>query len=599
VNIQINILQKLNSLKKTGSFHLIIFLILMLIIPNTVIAGEVRAFVDRNQITLGESLNLMISVKGEGGEADVSPIRDFKVISRGTSTSVQIVNSRITREMTYNYTLIPLKEGMLKIPPLTVTADGNTYKTEEIIVKISKTPQQDTRAGSRDVFAEAYISNPNPYQGEQILYTLKFCNGIQIENARFQKPPEFPGFTAKKIEQDKTYRSVIAGRQYNVNELNYILIPTDTGEKIIEPAMISCDIVIRQSQNRRTPFGSIFDDPFFSSNQLESKTFMTEAVMVNVKPFPPYSGDTKFSGLVGKFDIQAELEANSMNAGDSATLSVTIKGAGNIMDAGEPEVKFPESFKVYKDNPEEEIQLTGTGYQGKKVFRIAVVPAKEGDYSIPPIQLSYFNTETGNYETRSAQPISLTVNPPKEKENLDIVSAPLENGNLSLKKKVEFIGRDILPPKENPLESLKNHNTLSLMQFIGLLIFPPIFFLSIKTAMSLTRKNNDPSSIMAERANKALKDACKSDLSREEFLSCLYRSLISVILSKAGVKGESLTYAEAENILQSKGYSDEIAANAANLLEKIESAKFSGLNMNDEFKQHLLSETRQMVRSLS
>ncbi len=585
--------------QKPGFFHLTAIMIFLLIIPNTVSAAEVKAFVDKNQVTLGESLNLMISVKGEGGEADISPVRDFKVISRGTSTNVQIVNSRITREMTYNYTLIPLKEGILKIPPLTVTADGNTYKTEEIIVQVSKTPQQDTGAESRDVFAEAYISNPNPYQGEQILYTLKFLNGIQIENARFQKPPEFPGFTAKKIEQDKTYRSVIAGRQYNVNELNYILIPADTGEKIIEPAMISCDIVVRQSQSRRTPFGSIFDDPFFNRNQLESKTFMTEAIMVNVKPFPPYSGDAKFSGLVGKFDIQAELESNTMNAGDSATLSVTIKGSGNIMDAGEPAIQFPESFKVYKDNPEEEIQLTGTGYQGKKVFRIAVVPAKEGNYSIPPIQLSYFNTETGNYETCTTQPISLTVNPPKEKESLDIVSAPLENRELSLKKKVEFIGRDILPPKENPIESLKDHNTLSLMQFVALLLFPPLFFLSIKTAIAMTGKNNNPASIMAERANKALKDACKSDLSGEEFLSCLYRALISVILSKAGVKGESLTYAEAQNILQSNGYSDEIAINAAALLEKIESAKFSGLKMDKEFKQTLLSETKQMVRSLS
>jgi len=70
-------------------------------------------------------------------------------------------------------------------------------------------------------------------------------------------------------------------------------------------------------------------------------------------------------------------------------------------------------------------------------------------------------------------------------------------------------------------------------------------------------------------------------------------------LSKAGVIGESLTYAEAREILKLKGYSQEIIEQAARLLEKIESAKFSGLGNNKESGKELLLETRQMLRRLS
>ena len=53
-------------------------------------------------------------------------------------------------------------------------------------------------------------------------------------------------------------------------------------------------------------------------------------------------------------------------------------------------------------------------------------------------------------------------------------------------------------------------------------------------------------------------------------------------MSKAGIKGESLTYAEAESILKSGGFSEEAARSATRLLEKIDSARFSGQEMDSK-----------------
>ena len=103
---------------------------------------------------------------------------------------------------------------------------------------------------------------------------------------------------------------------------------------------------------------------------------------------------------------------------------------------------------------------------------------------------------------------------------------------------------------------------------------------------------------MAQRAEKALKKAPKIEASSEEFLACLYRALVSAIFASAGTRGESLTYAEAEEILLGCGHSDAISKQAAELLRKIESARYGGLNQEAVIKGELLSETQQLVRSL-
>ncbi|QTA89439.1 Aerotolerance-related protein domain-containing protein [Desulfonema magnum] len=556
-------------------------------------AADIQAFVDRTNTTPGESVHLTVSIKGAGGDVDVSAIRDFKVISRGTSTNYEIVNGRTSWKIVYNYTLIPLKTGRLIIPPLSVESDGKIHRTREIVIQVSKRGQ----AQERDVFVDARISNPSPYEGQQIIYTFKFYHAVQVaRGVNFQKP-EFSGFTAKNIESERSYSAVISGRQYNITELRYVLVPLNPGEKIIDPAVLECNVVRSKRNRHRSAFDSFLDDSFFGRGDLDPRILRTEQLKVNVKPLPAYNGEIKFSGLVGKFGIQAELEADTLKVGDSTTLSITINGTGNIMDAEEPEVNVPEAFKVYKDNPEETVKLGTAGYTGKKIFRIALVPIREGHYVFEPIQFSYFDVSKGRYETRSTKALSLMVSPSDEKDTLEVFSAP-DMPEKSLKKKVEFTGRDILPLKEG-LDALENQKSLSLTGFILFLMIPGLSYLGVRAAFVFTQKSDDPAHIMAQRAENALKDACAIETSEEEFFSCLYKAVISVILSKAGIKGESLTYTEAEKILRTNGYSEEIAKNAANLLEKIESAQYSGLNRDKAFRENLLSETEQMVKELS
>jgi len=563
---------------------------------------EISAVVDKTSISVNESIDLTVTISGGKGSVDVFCIQDFTVISHGTSTRLQIINGQASKETSYNYTLTPKRDGDLIVPPLPVSTDKGIFNTKVITIRVSQKPIE--HRDGNDVIVSSDVSEQNPYNGQQITYTFTLKNAVQIHEAKFQKP-EFSGFSSKEIERKEPYRTVISGREYIVTQITYILVPLKTGKKIIEPAVIECNIVRRIKRGRGSSFDSFFNDTFFNRAQLETKVFKTSPLTVNVKPLPKYSSDIKFSGLVGNFKLKAELENNTLCVGDSTTLSVIIDGTGNIMDAQKPEMIIPDRFKVYEDSPEKNVTADKTGFSGKKVFRLALVAIQQGTFTIEPVRLVYFDVDRGKYKTISSSPFSINVIESAKKEVLNLFSAApgsLEPQN-SLKQKVKFTGRDILQLKED-IDSLENKKPLPLYVFILFLAVPMAFCLVLKIYFVFmpAGKNAGPAAVMAKRSENALKKADKikdNNVSVDEFFSCLYKAVVFSIFSRAGVKGESLTYKEAQNFLGTSGFSDETAKQAAVLLEKIESARYSGLNVDKAFKESLLAEIKQMTRSLS
>ena len=574
----------------------------IILFPLQALASGVQAFVDRTRTTLNESIHLTVSVDGGNGSVDVSPIKDFQVLSEGTSSSVQIINSRISRKSSHDYTLIPLKQGRLRIPPLSVSVKGKLFQTQEIIVTVTKNPHQQPTA-LEDIFVRASVSEKNPYVGQQIAYTFKLYHRVRIENAKLVQEPSFSGFTAKKIDQDKTFQTIINGREFEVTQVTYILTPTASGPRTIEPAILSLDVVQNPQRRSVNPFDSFFNhsffnDPFFGNPALTPETLQTDPVSLNILPLPPDAGPGLFSGLVGRFSLHGELEKNKINAGDSTTLSVTVEGTGNIMDASAPKVNLPESFKVYPDKPTQDIHSNAEGYSGTKVFRYALVPVKKGDFSIAPVRLKYFDIASKRYVTLSTTPFPLKVLASKEGNKLEMYSAPAKplQPQKSFKKKVAFIGHDILPIKDSS-DVLNYRRSLSLFFFLLYIGAPILLFLGVKLFLAFFVKSDDAATVMARKAQESLKTADDSP-DDDIFLSALYRSLIYAIFSTARLKGESLTYAEAEKLLTSNGTGADIAAEASSLLNQIESARYGGMNLESSEKKDLFPRTQKVVRRL-
>ena len=554
-------------------------------------AAGVRAVVDRNQATVGESIALQVTIDGGKGDVDLSGLTDFKTISRGSSSSFQMINGRTSRQLIHDYVLIPLKAGNLTIPAIPVTLDAKIHYTTPITITVSREPT--TNSGQRDVYVTAEVSEPAPWVGQQMVYTFRLFNAVQVADAKFQAP-EFNGFNAEELEDRQSHRTVVNGREFIVTEVKFILVPVKKGPLEIQPAVLQVGLL--QRNRRPRPFSGM--DAFFGRSQMTTRILETDPIAVHVKDLPPRPPGTSFSGLVGRFEIAASLDKTAIRVGDSTTLAVTVSGTGNIMDTPEPVIPVPAEFKAYADNPEAQIQPGPQGYSGNKIFRTALVPVQPGQYRIDPVGLTYFDVKSAGYRDIATPAFDVTVSPSETAvTDIDVFRATPTQAP-SLKKHVEFTGRDILPLKEG-LDALKSQRSLPPLWFGLFLALPVLAFLAARTVMQMTQKDDTPGQAMAQRAKQALKTAASTGSSDADFLSALYRALVSAILGKRGVIGTSLTWSEANDQLLEIGWNTGDAAATARLLEAIESFNYSGVNLDMEKRADLLDRTRQAVRRLA
>lgn len=614
---------------------LIIPILVVLLLPVKGFCFSVTAQVDRNTISINDSVILSVVFEDGEGKVDTSIITDFSIASQSSSSSISIINGKYSRTVTAMYTLVPEKEGKLKIPPLSVESENQIYTTQEITIEVSGQAVISEDKASKDIFVEAGISSTALFTGQQAVYQLRLYSAVRYSNATLQ-PPSFKGFTAKEAGERKNYNEQINGRSYSVSELNYLIIPEVSGELKIDPALITCDVAVRR--NSRDPFDDpFFSNGFFSLGRGERRRLSTEPVMVDVKPLPPYSGNTPFSGLVGNFSINAELDNHKLKTGESATLTISISGTGNLMDARNPHVVIPPEFKVYEDSPEEDIKLTLDGYTGKKIFKRALVPIEPGKYTIEPPVLSFFNVSTHLYETLSTTPVTVEVERSTEEQSgerrqlradesvrsPDGLSSgqPGATGKMALKKRsVEFTGKDILSIKEDA-DILLNREELSLYLFLALFFLPCGIFFSFRTVMALFKREISVSAAMLKKARSCLKAAEESakeniaadncatqkketlisqpEHSSHNFFKLLHDALIAMVMSKSGYAGKSITAYEATEILTAAGSPSEVADQVTALLDEIESARYGREKNDPAYRISLLKRAQKLFKTLA
>ncbi len=567
-------------------------LFFMLILTSVSEAATIRAVVDKTIMTQEDSLTLTVIINDGKADVDVSGIKDFQIVSTSSGANYQWINGKTINEYKLTYILIPLKKGRLHIPSLKALIKGHSISTKPLYINVSDNTVSEKE--KRDVFVTAAVSNKNPFEGQQILYKFSLYYAVNVSGLSLQTP-DFSGFDSKELENDISRNVIVEGRQYKSIEKNIILIPSKPGNFSIPPAILNCNVPVKENVRRRDPF-----DSFFNRSRMKRKVLRTNPLNLNVRPLPEYPYDFAFSGVLGRVQMQADIENTTLKTGDSTNLTISVEGSGNIMDVDEPTVSVPSSFKVYKDNPEEILTAGRNGYNGKKTFSLALVAVEAGDFQIPPIKFSYFDTESGNYKIQSAGPFHIKVTRSADYTS-EMYNASHPNGKTKasgiLKKKVEYTGHDLLPLKEE-LDTVENMKTVSYTIFTILLLIPFIITCILKLIFVFTQRDVTVTSMMLKRAETSLMNSSQKGLSEESFLSNIYKAFTSKVFATAGVVGETLTTLEAGEILQNSGYSDEVILESQQFIERVESIRFSGDKLNDDVRNELLQSTRQLFRKL-
>lgn len=346
-----------------------------------------------------------------------------------SESSFQMVNGHTSSSssITYTYTLYAAKSGVYNIPaahariggkqissrPAKVTVVGSAQGRGNNSPKMHEDDNYQPHmkaAGSaisgRDLFIKVSANKKKVYEQEPILLTYKVYTLVDLTQLE-GKMPELTGFHTQEIplpQQKSFHIERVNGKPYRtVTWSQYVMYPQMTGKMEI-PSITFKGIVVQQNRSV-DPFEAFFNG---GSGYVEVKrNIVAPSIKIDVLPLPHKPAN--FSGGVGKFNISAQLNKNELKAGDPLSLRIVVGGIGNLKLIKQPVVNFPKDWDKYDPKVTDKTKLTSNGLEGNMIYDILAVPRNQGHYTIPPVELTYYDTSLNQYKTIKTQSFEIEV----------------------------------------------------------------------------------------------------------------------------------------------------------------------------------------------
>ena len=392
---------------------------------------RITARLEPEVVGLDEAAVLTIEV-GASGFASLAPRPTFDLenfeIAAGPSRAenFRFVNGETARSVSFQWQLRPLAVGAAKLRHLVVPLGDAPHKLPDLDARVetSSPPGRAARAPSApaDPFAQLFpelfsqrqspraaarapkvrlavaLDPPEPYVGQQAVFTLYLLTQADVHRVSPRDLPEFRGFWVREIQLPDRPRPEwveVDGERYGrVPLLRRALFPLSAGKFEIPPVTVDSIVEVTEL----TPWGTPLGRP-------AEVRRATERMTINVRPLP--SAPESFAGAVGTLAVQARIEPASVTAGEAATLTLSVSGPGNLRSLPDPEPATPSGIRRFPPQSRSSEEVAGDRLKSARTWSYVLVPERSGSFDLPPFSLTYFDPKAGQFKTAASQPLSL------------------------------------------------------------------------------------------------------------------------------------------------------------------------------------------------
>lgn len=570
-------------------------------------------------VAVNEQFNVTFIIEGEKSPSDFqwSSGDDFQLVwgpQKGSSSSIQIINGKrsSSHQTTFTYILIPKATGTFQLPAATALLSGDRISSTQASIQVVSDGASSSRSSgqnggkssgggqtsstgsgeisSNDLFMRLSLSRTEVVIGEPITATLKIyqrANVVGFENAKF---PTFNGFWSQETYVPNNIefkRESLDDKIYNTAVLRtYVLIPQQSGTITIDPAELVCLVNIRTAPSTSN---SLFDSFFQDEYRTIRKRVTTPAVKVKVNPLPA-GQPASFGGGVGNFGISARLTTDNLKTHDAASLVITVSGRGNVALLEEPKVNFPPDFEVYDTKTTENTDNSNGGTSGSKSFEYPFIPRSHGDFTIDPVEYSYYDVNAGKYVTLRTEPLHVKVAKGKGGD-----STPVTTVNSGVERKdVKSLADDI-----RFIFTGKPGLSGSGSFFVGSVFFWILLALMILGATSVYLAFRKVAAMRADVAGTKNRRATKMAQKRLKlageyldknlytaFYEELHKALIGFVSDKLNMDMSEISKDNIASALTEGGVSEEQTKAFTDLLDACEFARYSPDGGNEAMRSH-------------
>jgi len=572
--------------KKILIYHLLLFLAATLYSQDIKVEAEYPSVVEA-----GQQFSVSWTVNTRGGQFSAPSFEGFyKLMGPQTSysSSTQIINGKVSQKTTYShlYYLQALEEGSFVIPPASFTFRNKTYYSDSLRIEVVGTVanrqnvqaagEEDTRieTANKDLFLDLSVNRREVYIGEHITATIKIYTRVDLSGINEIKYPPFTGFLKTDIETPaltSLKQENIKGTIYGTGVIQqFLLFPQVTGEITIDAVQIS--VLVRQKSGQTDPF---FGD-FFSTYQTIPRAVISPVVKINVKPLPGTKPDD-FSGVVGNLDLKATIDKDTVTVNDAVNFKITVSGNGNLKLASVPTMKLSPDIEVYDPQVKDNIKNSINGTSGLRTFEYLLIPRHHGDFSIPPVSYSFFNTSTGKYETLTTREFNFHA-----RRSTDESTGITVYGGMS-KEDVKYLGQDIRFIKSELGKIARSADIIiSKRSFYSIYAIAFLLFIGVLFARrEHIRRNADITAVRNRKAGKVAgkrlreASACMKRGEMDRFHEEILKAIWGYLSDKLNIPVSDLTRNNAVAALKEKGIQEDILDNLAKILDSCEYARYA------------------------
>ena len=348
-------------------------------------AAELRAQVDRSELTVGEIVELTLESDDPVlfGRPDLTPLEeqfdilDTRLLTRqGDDGEPGNLNTLLV------IGLQPRVAGQLQIPSLQI----GEARSPAITLQVSEARPVAAEQSLAPVFVDAQLDQDSVYVQAQAILTLSVYHSLALYDDSRLSPLEIAEARVEPLGSQRTYETLIGGVRHGVIETRYALFPQQSGELSI-PALLFSATALDPQATSQQPFGPRSGRPV----QVRSP-----ALTLQVKPKPADypAGAPWLPARVLNLSEHWSPPADKLQVGDSLTRSLLIRAEGlasSQLPLLEPRIQEP-WLRRYPEQPRLHNREGEHGLIGSREESSALVPTVAGRIELPALEVVWWNT---------------------------------------------------------------------------------------------------------------------------------------------------------------------------------------------------------------
>ena len=365
-------------------------------------AVEVEARLDRDSAVVGESVALVVVVRGAlsgVGEPDLRLPRGLEILGTAREQRMAWVNGRSSVEKIVRYEIAILEPGRYTIGPIRVPVGGQVLQAPARTLVVPA--EASGGGGGRTASLLVDVEPREPWVGQPVQMRVRLLLAQEpAAEPAIPKPPT-PGFWAEAAGPMTWSYATQAGRHILVAEFRTVLLPLTPGVAHVG------------STGLMLAFDDRGDDALARQRAgLPSRRLVSvrsAPLDLRVRPLPP-GAPRGFDGAVGDFRLKWSADRVSTSQDVPVTVRLDVRGMGNLPLVKAPALTCPDG-EVSAGGSQDSLAAPGVLAAGRRSFSWSVLPHRVGRIEIPAPRFVWFDAGSGTYRTAVLSSLPVQVGP--------------------------------------------------------------------------------------------------------------------------------------------------------------------------------------------